>query len=520
MRKVCIIGGGRDFPSGTGLYQLGNTPRLRQAYRAITELLTEIGIPAPSFPSEPAALSGSTTGFSHKSYGSQYGSLPQRRELVRRLCGEQDDRIRSLCEVVTAVATTQGYKVRYRELPTGELRTELFSDLVLATGRFGGTALEQLLGPPRIALQEQRYEIGIRIEHPNGRGFLGQLKDNDVKLILDGDGLQIRTFCTCRDGEVWHIPYPGGSALSGRSDGPRSGFSNFGLLPRFSGERCDQGRAIWRHFKAHLGDSRMAFWQPLPEFLGGAPVGAANDAPPQRPWQPRDHFVRGPIDQLIHSELRAALRGGLHALLAQYPDLDSPETICLFPAIEGVGLFPATDADLKVETESIWCCGDVAAGSVAWCRRWSAATMSARRSPQNMPAKSRTARWSISRPRGAAPVPTSCNYSDEAGMIIAFEGIDGAGKSLASRLLIILLDIDPALAWQRRSDFRSTEIGRWDGFAADPAKAFCGYQGSVRSVLTTIAAQQRWPVVTQTTALSQAELGDAIEALALAALAK
>ena len=86
--------------------------------------------------------------------------------------------------------------------------------------------------------------------------------------------------------------------------------------------------------------------------------------------------------------------------------------------------------------------------------------------------------------------------------------------------LIILLDIDPALAWQRRSDFRSTEIGRWDGFAADPAQAFCGYQGSVRSVLTTIAAQQRWPVVLQTAALSPSQLGDAIEALALAALAK
>ncbi|MCK7475342.1 MAG: hypothetical protein MZV49_21815 [Rhodopseudomonas palustris] len=111
---------------------------------------------------------------------------------------------------------------------------------MLATGRFGGTALEQLLGPPRIALQEQRYEIGIRIEHPNGRGFLGQLKDNDVKLILDGDGLQIRTFCTCRDGEVWHIPYPEGSALSGRSDGPRSGFSNFGLLPRFQASAANR----------------------------------------------------------------------------------------------------------------------------------------------------------------------------------------------------------------------------------------------------------------------------------------
>lgn len=85
--------------------------------------------------------------------------------------------------------------------------------------------------------------------------------------------------------------------------------------------------------------------------------------------------------------------------------------------------------------------------------------------------------------------------------------------------LIILLDIDPALAWQRRSGFRATEIGRWDGFGADPAQAFCGYQGSVRRVLSAIAAQQRWPVVMQTTTLSPSQLGDAIEALALAALA-
>ncbi|MCK7475341.1 MAG: hypothetical protein MZV49_21810 [Rhodopseudomonas palustris] len=171
--------------------------------------------------------------------------------------------------------------------------------------------------------------------------------------------------------------------------------------------------------------------------MGGAPVGAANDAPPQRPWQPRDHFVRGPIDQLIHSELRAALRGGLHALLAQYPDLDPRKpSACFRRSARASDCFPATDADLKVETEHLVLRRRrrPVPGS-AWCRRWSAATMSARRSPQNMPAKSRTARWSISRPRGAAPVPISCNCSGEAGMIIAFEGIDGAGKSLASRLL-------------------------------------------------------------------------------------
>ena len=153
--------------------------------------------------------------------------------------------------MISIARTTQGYKVRYRDQVNGGFHIEPFSDLVIATGRFGGTALEQLISTPQVALQEQRYELGIRLEHPNGKGFLGKIKHSDVKLILDRDGLQTRTFCTCRNGEVWHIPYQAGSALSGRSDGPRTGYSNFGLLPRFAGARRDQGRAIWRHFKAH-----------------------------------------------------------------------------------------------------------------------------------------------------------------------------------------------------------------------------------------------------------------------------
>ncbi len=43
----------------------------------------------------------------------------------------------------------------------------------------------------------------------------------------------------CEDGEVWLIPYDDISALSGRSDGPPSRFSNFGLLAKFRGFYSD-----------------------------------------------------------------------------------------------------------------------------------------------------------------------------------------------------------------------------------------------------------------------------------------
>lgn len=83
--------------------------------------------------------------------------------------------------------------------------------------------------------------------------------------------------------------------------------------------------------------------------------------------------------------------------------------------------------------------------------------------------------------------------------------------------LVILLDIDPALAWQRRSEFRATEIGRWDGFGDDAAQAFCGYQGKVRATLRAMAEERGWPVETQTEALSPSALADRIERAVLGA---
>jgi len=91
------------------------------------------------------------------------------------------------------------------------------------SGEFG--SVRSLLGPTRHASREKRP---------------------DVKRIWRREAAEIRTFCTCRRGEIWNIPYGAVSAISGRSDGPATNFSNFGLLARFAGSNFARSERLFR----------------------------------------------------------------------------------------------------------------------------------------------------------------------------------------------------------------------------------------------------------------------------------
>lgn len=341
------------FPSGTKLYALDNPTRLRRSYAAIATLLHAAGIAAPPFPElrpGDAAL-----GFHTKDYPSSYGTLDQRLALIADLGAGYETCITCFATIDRINRADTGYAIGYRNA-AGKRVTRRFSDLIVASGRFGGLALDAIANPS-LPHTEQRYEVGIRIEHPDSIGFLRHSKTPDVKFILHDSGVEVRTFCTCRQGEVWMIPYEPMAALSGRSDGPPSRYCNFGLLPRFTGERTVTGRAIWAHFRNRFPEPGTAIWQPLPEFLDGAADGATTLA--DRPWHPRERFARGDIAGALHPALTAVLRNGLREIIARYPDMNSPECVCLFPAIEGVGRFPETDAGLRIPGENIWCCGDL-----------------------------------------------------------------------------------------------------------------------------------------------------------------
>ena len=56
----------------------------------------------------------------------------------------------------------------------------------------------------------------------------------------------------------------------------------------------------------------------------------------------------------------------------------------------------------------------------------------------------------------------------------------------------ILLDTDPETAWSRSGSLKPSELGRWDGFEADPHDSFVNYQSRIRAGLIEIAAREGW----------------------------
>jgi len=77
---------------------------------------------------------------------------------------------------------------------------------------------------------------------------------------------------------------------------------------------------------------------------------------------------------------------------------------------------------------------------------------------------------------------------------------------------IVLLDLDPAVAWTRRAAFKATELGRWDGvLATDPRQAFCRYQSDIRQTLRQLAHDRGWLVVDQSATTAPADLASIIE---------
>lgn len=345
------------YPSGTHLYTLAGTDLLRRSYDAIAAATRRAGIEMPDFPELGWAPPGAD-GLARKDYHSSYGTLEQRKQLIGDLGGAFDGQITTGARIERIERCDRGYGLHY--LKDGAIRPAgPFDSLILANGRFGAMALKAMIDDD-LRFDEQRYEVGIRLEHPAHLGFLRKSDRPDVKILLRDSGVEIRTFCTCRRGEVWMIPYGEMAALSGRADGPPSNYCNFGLLPRFSGAQRAVGREIWEHYRAKFAHSPTALWQSLPEFLDGprADIGSPDLA--DRPWNPRDAFAAGDIAGALHPRLRTVLRGSIRALIEHYPDLYSPDCICLFPAVEGVGSFPETDAHLQIPGERIWCCGDVA----------------------------------------------------------------------------------------------------------------------------------------------------------------
>lgn len=348
------------YPSGTQVYKLKNQRIISDGHEWLCDELTKVGI--ESFPlcfNNQTILSDP---FLVKNYPSSYGGLEQRKQLIANLVQTQQTTFLYNSNVKKISKEYNQYRVHFTNKNSATDETLLVDSIILATGRLGNLAISSLISDFIVKQESLRYEVGIRIETPSSIGFLSRKNNPDVKIIWKESFGEIRTFCTCRNGEVWNIPYEHLSAISGRSDGPKTDYSNFGLLLRFTGDYFNLGEKYFTDIiQSDLIKNGEVAWQSLPDFLQlNQYLNNNTDTQFSRPWFPKNKFKQASIANLIGGDMHKMFCKAIEKLLDWSPDLLSEDTMVLFPAIEGTGIYPLLTNELQIEGENIWCCGDLA----------------------------------------------------------------------------------------------------------------------------------------------------------------
>ncbi len=198
----------------------------------------------------------------------------------------------------------------------------------MAGGRFG--PLHDSIFVRGIPQVFRRFEFGVRVVQRSDNFWLEQHAQLDSKLRERGpDGIEWRTFCTCRRGEVVGTEFHGLLSYSGRSDVLRTDLSNVGLNVRLT-QVPERGSQLWAECVGTLEGGVGTFHSGLNEYMSGRVRGY------------------GPtLDGLIREGLR---RFGL--------DRRGLDGSIIGPTIEGVGYYPRVDRDLRVPGRRIWVAGD------------------------------------------------------------------------------------------------------------------------------------------------------------------
>lgn len=311
------------YPSASALWTLPDRAALAEAFERTAALLRRHAVEAaPWLPEAPAEPPRDT--WHRKRYPSQYMPLAQRMALIAELAPPQ----RWLGARVLA-ARRDGEAIALEVERDGarvEVRTRA---LVVATGRLSPRWVRPWLARLGARFAFRRLEFGVRVEMPSGACLFRQLDGVDPKLrLLASDGLtELRTFCTCRDGEVVLGETRGLAAFSGRADGPPTGRSNLGLLVRTRDPALAAAIA-------------PALFAARPLALPLAEVDRAALVP----------TFGGPgADALLHAFAR---------LSAWCPEWRHDDARLLAPCIEGVGDYPDDDGSLQV-APGVWVAGDL-----------------------------------------------------------------------------------------------------------------------------------------------------------------
>ena len=323
------------FPAASELWRLPHQERLAYAYQRTRELLSRHGVMAPPF---PAAIATSASdlgdGWRLKDYPSVYASLEERLSCIQELVAQCGEEPWLAAQVLDVTRTGTGFTLQLEQ--HGARTTIETARLVIATGRLSPRWIRPWLEPLGVGWRFRRLEFGVRLETHATAEIFAALRGVDPKLTwVDASrGLELRTFCTCRDGEVVLGRACELHAFSGRADGPKTGRSSVGLLVRTTDE------ALAREIAPHLfAKGRAPLRTPLGEILN------------------QGESARGLVE-IFGSRGAALVSQALRRFLARFPALEGDPSASLYaPCVEGVGDYPLDDGDLKL-APGIWIAGD------------------------------------------------------------------------------------------------------------------------------------------------------------------
>lgn len=297
------------YPSAEKVYTIENA---REAYDMLMKDLSGL-LPdnVPDFPLNVSETPIQNNEWFLKKYPSQYMTLENRFELVARLLARiPEGNILAETRVLRTVPLVSG---GFRVITTGG--SFISKQVVFAGGRYG--PLE--FGYDKVF---RRFEFGVRIQTPSSNSVLQYSEQLDPKFryiipepVTGERGVECRTFCWCRSGEVVQTVHPssfgsgeGLKTFSGRADCAETGFSNFGFNVILAQEKDFAPKML-----TDL-TSVSPFMVPLSDFLGDTRFGKIN----------------------------GYLQESLLKLLSRFPGLNTQETTVHGPTIEGVGYYPGT----------------------------------------------------------------------------------------------------------------------------------------------------------------------------------
>jgi uncharacterized FAD-dependent dehydrogenase len=135
------------YPSGTKLYDLPHQDAVQKSYEWVANVLGEVGIESQPFPKNVKAEKLGM--FSIKGYTSSYGSLEQRRMLIKMLVNINNCEFILNTKVSKIVKKKNGqYSVITKSIKSVNSKPYLLNvdNIILATGRLGTLEFHEMLG--------------------------------------------------------------------------------------------------------------------------------------------------------------------------------------------------------------------------------------------------------------------------------------------------------------------------------------------------------------------------------------